>query len=185
MHTSSNNYLFRVNRPCKKHVSIRLPSEVEFIRSVCKLLKVSQGLDLLPHFNYVLQQRSVFLLLAVSQLPGVPVIFRRKTQLTQVQGYKFLDSACRGWTTKSGQLTWLPDCTQISSAAWLEWGSVCCGSQAYSGVHSSIHSTTTHMQDMADMYTCYKNVFVCIPEGSTEWLWQLYYSVYLISQVSC
>ncbi len=56
----------------------QVPSEVELKRRVGKLLKVSQGLDLLPHFHYVLQQSPVFLLLAVSQLPSVPVIFGRK-----------------------------------------------------------------------------------------------------------
>lgn len=58
----------------------RLPPEVELKGRVGVLLKVSLGLELLPHFNYVLQQGPVFLLLAVSQLPSVPVIFRGKTQ---------------------------------------------------------------------------------------------------------
>lgn len=58
----------------------RLPPEVELKGRIGVLLKVSLGLELLPHFNYVLQQGPVFLLLAVSQLTSVPVIFRGKTQ---------------------------------------------------------------------------------------------------------
>lgn len=50
-----------------------LPSEVQLIGRVGELLKLSQGLDILPHFNYILQQRSVFLLLIIPQLPSVPV----------------------------------------------------------------------------------------------------------------
>lgn len=63
----------------------QLPSEVELIGRVGKLLKVSKGLDLLPHFNYVLQQGPVFLLLTVSQLPGVPVVFRGKTHSSNIK----------------------------------------------------------------------------------------------------
>lgn len=49
-----------------------LPSEVELVGRVGELLKLPQGLDVFPHFNHVLQQRPVFLLLAVPQLPSVP-----------------------------------------------------------------------------------------------------------------
>ncbi len=70
----------------------QLPSEVELKRCVGKLLEVSQGLDLLPNFNDVLQQSSVFLLLSVPQLSSVPVIFGGKTHTSQgVEGYLLLD----------------------------------------------------------------------------------------------
>lgn len=67
------------NRFVKKTTQRDLPSEVELIGRVGVLLKVSQGLDLLPHFDYVLQQSPVFLLLAVPQQPSVPVMFRGKS----------------------------------------------------------------------------------------------------------
>lgn len=63
----------------------KLLPEVELKGCVGKLLKVSQGLHLLPHFNYVLQQSPVFLLLTVSQVPSVPVIFSRKNKFKKLR----------------------------------------------------------------------------------------------------
>lgn len=54
-----------------------VPPEVELEGRVAELLEVSQGFDLLPHLHDVLQQRPVFLLLAVSQLPSRPVVTSR------------------------------------------------------------------------------------------------------------
>lgn len=51
------------------------PSERELIGGVGVVLKASQGFDVLPHFEYVLQESPVFLLLTVPQLPGVPALF--------------------------------------------------------------------------------------------------------------
>lgn len=53
----------------------QIPSERELIGCVGIVLKASQGFDILPHFEYILQKSPVFFLLTVSQLPGVPALF--------------------------------------------------------------------------------------------------------------
>lgn len=55
-----------------------LPSEVELVGRVGELLKLSQGLQVFPHFNYILQQRPVFPLLVVPQLPSVPATVKSR-----------------------------------------------------------------------------------------------------------
>lgn len=56
----------------------QIPSERELIGCVGEVLKASQGFDILPHFDYILQKSPVLFLLTISQLPGVPAIFREE-----------------------------------------------------------------------------------------------------------
>lgn len=60
----------------------QIPPERELIGCVAIVLKASQGFDILPHFDYILQKSPVFLLLTVSQLPGVPEILRERRNHT-------------------------------------------------------------------------------------------------------
>lgn len=68
---------------------------------------------------------------------------------------------------QSEELTELLGCTQISSAASPEWGPAHRGSQEYSAVHSSIHSTAAERKHMY-MSSCVKEHFL-----SLQWCsWQ-------------